>query len=567
MNIIKSFVHNTGEFTFIRQSADCSKKIFYRITQNHIYTNQILIQITRVKNEFDEHFDEDYTDLSQYDCFKYMFTLLNNTIGNVPKIIEYDDNFGLILMEYVGEVQLKEYILNNENEKENIYVKLIDWLLKLNKITTNTNLRNYGQLSIKKEIDEFMDWVCSSMTQLDKFNFMNELIVSIRNIGKIKTGLCHRDFQVRNVMCSNNDLYIIDVQDMCSGPYIYDLACLLYDSNIVMDDTLRIKLAKYYYDNSENSIGFDEFYEQLKLLGIFRIFKSYGRQMKYFIRDTRWQSLELIQNNKKLLDKEFNGNPLLQFLDKYKLNVVILAAGKGTRMESDIPKTLCLFNRKPMLFNILDNVVKLNPYKIVIVVGHQKEMVIDKLNEYPYKNIEFIEQTEQLGTGHATKQTKELLSQNNRNTLVLFGDKPCMTHVLLKSLVTAHCKNNCDGTLVTYKDVKSHTKAGRVIRNKNKITEIYEDQNENFPSDEFSGGIHIFKSEPMFYALDNITVNNKQNEYYLCDIVKIIVNNGGNIGNILSDNTLELSNINTQADLKSFYGPIRIPENHDVIMY
>lgn len=544
--MINSFINKNGEYKFIKAPADCSKKIFYRILHEDKYVDQILVQITKVNDDFDEYFDDQFTNLSQYDYFKNMFQLLQNTIGNTPKIIDYNDNFGLILMEYIGNIQLKDLI-----DKESIYMKSIDWLIKLNKLTITNKMRNFGPLSLKKEVDNFMIYLCPFMIQTDKFNFMNELITLIKDINKIKKGLCHRDFQARNIMYHNDEIYVIDVQDMCYGPYLYDLACLLYESNSIMDSSLRLKLAKHYYDNTENVMNFDEFYKVVNLLGLFRILKSYNTHMKFFVRDNRLQSLDLIINNKKLLEEHMDDFPFLNILNKYNFNVVILAAGKGSRMNSNIPKTLCEINNKPMLFHILDKVIKLNPHKIVIVIGYKKEMIIEKLKEYPYKNIEFVEQTEQLGTGHALKVTKNTLS--NTDTLVLFGDKPHMPYTLLKDLIMTHYRQNYDGTLVTYKDTMSHTKCGRIIRNNNKIVEIYEDVNENYQSNEFSGGIHIFKYEPMFSALDQLNNDNKQKEYYLCDIIKIIADNNGNIGNIITTDKFGLLNVNTQTELKYTY--------------
>ena len=555
MNIIKSFINKNDEYKFIKETADCSKKTFYRISYEDKIIDQILVQITKVNDDFDEYFDNEYTNLSQYDYFKSIFQLLQNTIGNTPKIIDYNDNFGLVLMEYIGNTQLKELA-----DKDLMYMKSIDWLIKLNKLNTDIKMRNFGPLSLKKEVDNFMNWVCNFMTQTDKYAFMNELITQIKIINKFKKGLCHRDFQARNIMCYNDDIYIIDVQDMCYGPYLYDLACLLYDSNNIIDSNQILNYAKHYYDNTDNNIEFDEFYKQVKLLGLFRIFKSYSTHMKYFVRNNRLKSLDLIMNNKKLLEQFVEEFPFLNILNKYNFNVVILAAGKGSRMNTNIPKTLCEINNKPMLFHILDKVIKLNPHKIVIVVGHKKEMIIEKLKEYPYKNIEFVEQTEQLGTGHAVKVTKDILSDNNTDALILFGDKPHMPYVLLKDLVITHYKQNNDCTLVTYKDSMSHTKCGRVIRNNNKIIEIYEDNNENYNSDEFSGGIHMFKCEPMFSALELITNDNKQKEYYLCDIIKIIAQNGENINNVITTDKFGLLNVNTQTNLAQAFPDIRIPQ-------
>jgi len=233
------------------------------------------------------------------------------------------------------------------------------------------------------------------------------------------------------------------------------------------------------------------------------------------------------------------------------LNVIILAAGRGSRMNSELPKTLCEINNKPMLFYVLDNVITLNPYKIVIVVGYKKELIIEKVKEYPYKNIEFVEQKETLGTGHAVMVTKDLMYQYGNSTLIFFGDNPCISNLTLNEMVKHHFDNNYDGTLLTYDDEFTHMKRGRIIRENNKIMEIHEDEDELYPSNEYNGGIQIYKNKIMYSALDKINRNNKQNEYYLGDVVKIIVDGGGIIGNIKVDDISELLNVNTQIDLKN----------------
>ena len=261
-----------------------------------------------------------------------------------------------------------------------IQENLLDWLLKLSRLQLKENdillSRNYGSDSIRREIDTFVNWSFPYMTNMDKLFFDTQLNKLITRVDTIDKCIVHRDYQIRNFMYYVDDIYIIDAQDMCIGPIMHDLACLLYDSNYVMDETMRVRLMKYYYENShffgqsfKENDDLESFCNKVKLLGLFRILKSYGTHMKYFVRDTRWQSLKCIMNNKKLLEFQREEFPFLNILNKYKLNIVILAAGKGSRMKSELPKALCEINGKPMLFHILEKAIKLNPYKITIVVG------------------------------------------------------------------------------------------------------------------------------------------------------------------------------------------------------
>lgn len=199
--------------------------------------------------------------------------------------------------------------------------------------------------------------------------------------------------------------------------------------------------------------------------------------------------------------------------------------------------------------------VKLNPLKIVIIVGHKKEQIIKKVTEeYQFKNIEFVEQTETLGTAHAVLQTLPSLSEfKDYNSLILYGDKPCISYNTLQKLFTEHFKNGNDGTLLTYFGETSTKKCGRIIRDvSNKISEIYEDENVDYPSNEFNGGIQTFKISVLQKYIPLIDKHNAQEEYYLPDIIKLVVKDGGKISNVCleSENGKELLNVNTQDDIK-----------------
>jgi len=411
-------------------------------------------------------------------------------------------------------------------------------------------------------------------------NILNCLLKDTDNTNTRLT-LCHRDYQIRNIMYHKNDIYVIDTQDMCLGPELYDLSSLLYDSNIVLPQDFRNSMEKYYWEKKiqnnflsqkENTFSNtfskleDEFHKKLKLFGLLRIMKSYGVHMKYFTENGRKESYSAIRNNKRLLDQILGElcppnsenhddyiSKLSNLINKYRIVPVILAAGKGSRMKSELPKSICEINGRPMLFYILDEVVKLNPYKIVLVVGYKKDEIIKKIKEYPLDlDIEIVEQHDTLGTGHAVLQTKPILDNMTCSTLILYGDKPCISYHTLIDLITTHYSQNFDTTLLTYKGEPSYKKCGRIIRSKSgNILQMYEDENKEYISDEFNGGIQIFNNKILFQLLPKLTNVNKQNEYYLTDIVKLITENKGTIGNQLlsAQNAGELMNVNTPEDL------------------
>lgn len=602
MDIVESFNNqpNSG-YEFIKMMGDASKKEFFKIrhagTKNR---DRLVVKITKENGNYDEKFDTlDVHFHSQYDYFKHTFNLLSNSIGNVPKIIAWDDQNGVILMENVGKQRCKELVLDLVSkglDTTELYKKMIDWLIKLRDLSNSVpkedivKKRIFGKQSVKDEICTFKYYM--KLNENDSVQFDNCIDTILNELyGKDELTLCHRDYQVRNIMYHMNEIYVIDTQDMCLGPALYDLACLLYDSNVVLSDDVREYLARYYYLNTlsteesattfeSSDAQFEEFMNKLRLLGLLRVMKSHGVHSKYFIETGRKVSYSAIQNNNKILyeliadrtDRTDRTDCLSQpsllllrnIIYKYRVVPVILAAGKGSRMKSALPKTICEIRGKPMLFYILDQVVKLNPYKIVLVVGYKKDEIVEKLREYPLElNIEFVEQVQTLGTGHAVLQAKGALANASLDknpmtcsTLVLYGDKPCISYDTLSKLITKHYSQNYDSTLLTYNDEPSFKRCGRIIRSQSgNILQMYEDEDINYSSNEFNGGIQIFNNRTLFKLLPRIENKNKQNEYYLTDIVKLINDDNGKagkVGNLLisKDRSGELMNVNTPEDLQ-----------------
>ncbi|XWV26331.1 hypothetical protein QJ857_gp0743 [Tupanvirus soda lake] len=551
MDIIKSFLLADNKYIFKKIMADASKKEFYTVNDYEL----ILVKISKTIGSFDEYFDQNYVNYSQYDYFKNSFKFLYEQIGRVPKIIAYDDVNGIIIMEYINSMRLKEYLEKSKDEK---YIKAsVDWLIKLHDCEINKcsiiNLRSYGIDAMKKEIKVFLDYGLKYASNNDKETFILEINKILEYINDSKQTFNHRDYQVRNIMLDSGNICVIDTQDICIGPYFCDVSALMFNSSIIFDNSDKEKYAKYFYDKIKTSEPLDDFYKKFYLYGFIRILKSYGNHLKYYIENNRVLSLELVKNNTILLDQirdKIDNKNFYNILDKHKLVPIILAAGKGTRMNSHLPKTLCEINNKPMLFYILDVVTKLNPYKIIIVVGHKKEQIMDKIKEYPYQNIEFVEQSEQLGTGHAVMQCESILNNFNGQSLILFGDKPLIDLSDIEIMLKDYYANNLDASFISYNDILSHQKPGRVIRNsENIIQQIYEDANENFPSNEYISGIQLYNNKKLFKCIHQISNDNNKNEYYLADVIKIIQENKGKIGNFMTNNKESMMNVNTPNDL------------------
>ena len=229
----------------------------------------------------------------------------------------------------------------------------------------------------------------------------------------------------------------------------------------------------------------------------------------------------------------------------------ILAAGKGTRMESNIPKVLHNLGNKAIIDYVLDTAYKLNPEKIFTVVGFKKELVINHINN---SNIEYIEQKEQLGTGHAVLQLDNQLHGKDGHLLILYGDVPNIKHSTLLPIVNNHIENNIDATIITatVEDPKGY---GRILRYESgeliKMVEHKDCNNEEKLIKEINSGIYIFKISQLFKNLKKISSNNSSNEYYLTDVIELI-NKNGIVFTKKIDNYEEIMGINNIEQLESF---------------
>jgi len=228
--------------------------------------------------------------------------------------------------------------------------------------------------------------------------------------------------------------------------------------------------------------------------------------------------------------------------------VIIMAAGKGKRMKSNLPKVLHNLAGKPILNYVLDTVDQLEVKRKILIIGYKS----DKIRELIGNRIEHVEQKEQLGTAHAVLQTKKLLSGFKGVVLILSGDVPFLTVKTLKKLLKCHQANNFCCTLVStvLKNPKGY---GRIIRGeKGEIKGIIEEADlstDKKKITEINSGIYCFNKEKLFQTLEKITPDNKQGEYYLTDTVKILLGEGLTVGNIIVKDYSEILGINNRLDL------------------
>jgi len=247
------------------------------------------------------------------------------------------------------------------------------------------------------------------------------------------------------------------------------------------------------------------------------------------------------------------------------LTITIMAAGEGKRMNSTIPKVLHLFKGIPMLIRIILEVIKLNPFKIIIVTGKydllikltlkqyfEKEKILNILNIL--NEIIFVKQENPNGTGDAIRCTLDNYN-NDENVLILNGDMPLITFDLLRDFLE-------DSDLILTKLLVSQLDNpfgyGRIIYdNEDNFIEIKEEKDSSEEEKKIkiiNAGIYLFNSTLLKKYIPLINNNNNQNEYYLTDIIKIIrsddLNNKINTYLIKDELKYQIQGVNTQDELK-----------------
>ena len=231
------------------------------------------------------------------------------------------------------------------------------------------------------------------------------------------------------------------------------------------------------------------------------------------------------------------------------LAVIVLAAGKGTRMKSSLAKVLQPLKNKPLLYYVLESLVPLNPDLSVLVVGFQSKIVKESFSD---RGLILVEQKEQLGTGHAAQQAKLALLDFSGDVLVVCGDMPLIKPQTLIDLVNRHREKKSACTVLTLKSSEKKD-FGLVIRDEqgsvSKIVECKDASEDEKKVDEFNSGVYCFDKHLFSKALDEIGNNNIQKEYYLTDTIQYIVSSGFVIETEQITDTTQFLGINTQEDL------------------
>lgn len=236
------------------------------------------------------------------------------------------------------------------------------------------------------------------------------------------------------------------------------------------------------------------------------------------------------------------------------LAVVIMAAGKGTRMKNpEMAKVMYDINNRPMVDYVVDLAKKLQANRILVIVGWQKQLVIDYLTQHR-PGVEFIDQVEQLGTGHAVMQTAGALNDFAGDVLVLSGDVPLLSEKTVKALMGYHHTSGAFATILTA-ELDDPTGYGRIVRKDDgsvqKIVEHKDASKKELQIDEINSGIYVFDKEKLFDSLRHITPNNVQKEYYLTDVFEQFWTNQWRVSAVKAIDPVEVMGINDATQLET----------------
>jgi UDP-N-acetylglucosamine diphosphorylase/glucosamine-1-phosphate N-acetyltransferase len=235
---------------------------------------------------------------------------------------------------------------------------------------------------------------------------------------------------------------------------------------------------------------------------------------------------------------------------KDRFSTIILAAGKGTRMKSSLVKVLHPIYEKPMLSYPVAVARDVGSEGIVIVVGHQAELVKESVKD---TDLVFVYQREQLGTGHAVLQTKDRFLDFEGTILILCGDVPLLTLYTVRSLLDYHFSSDAAVTVLTTVLETPHG-YGRVVKKTGgDILKVVEERDATYEEKmirETNTGIYCVESEFLFEALADIDNKNAQGEYYLTDIFEIARRKGYTARSFIANDPVEVMGINTPDDLK-----------------
>ncbi|MBN2259381.1 MAG: bifunctional UDP-N-acetylglucosamine diphosphorylase/glucosamine-1-phosphate N-acetyltransferase GlmU [Clostridiales bacterium] len=230
-----------------------------------------------------------------------------------------------------------------------------------------------------------------------------------------------------------------------------------------------------------------------------------------------------------------------------KVKSIILAAGQGTRMKSDIPKVLHKITGISLTEHVIRLSKKISDERPVVVIGHQAEIVKNSLT---HLDVDFVVQEKQLGTGHAVRMAVDHIEKDSL-VLILYGDTPLIKEKTINEFIEFHQEKNSDLSVLTM-NISEPFGYGRVIIENDKLFKIVEEKDANESEKmvkEVNSGIYLMNSTLLLEHINDIRNKNKQNEFYLTDIVEIFNQQGYNVDAYCIQDYSEVLGINNRVQL------------------
>jgi len=231
------------------------------------------------------------------------------------------------------------------------------------------------------------------------------------------------------------------------------------------------------------------------------------------------------------------------------LLAIVLAGGKGTRMRSDLPKVLHDLYGKSVIRHSIDNVREPGIDDVIVVVGYGRDRVMEHLGE----GLRFAVQEEQLGTGHAVLHALALLGEAAGPVVVCYGDMPFVRPATFRALIDAQAQQGVAGAILTM-ELENPPDFGRVVRDEHGrvkgVVEVKDCTPEELAIKEFNVGVYCFGVEALRWALPRLSDDNAQGEFYLTDVVQVLVEGGRRVETLRTESVEETLGINDPADLE-----------------
>jgi bifunctional UDP-N-acetylglucosamine pyrophosphorylase/glucosamine-1-phosphate N-acetyltransferase len=245
---------------------------------------------------------------------------------------------------------------------------------------------------------------------------------------------------------------------------------------------------------------------------------------------------------------------------------IVLAAGKGTRMKSDMAKVLHPVFFAPMVTHVVNALEQLDLEKIVVVTGHQYERVEEALSAH---DVTFSRQEEQLGTGHAVLSARRALNAQRGTVLILCGDTPLVTAETLQLMLDCHHAAQSPLTLMTT-ILANPANYGRVITDDTgAVLKVVEEKDASAAErlvNEVNAGIYCAEIDFLFSALAQVGTDNAQGEVYLTDIVQITCDAGLKVGKFLCPDPIEITGVNSRVELAAAHKIMQQRRNRELML-